>query len=133
MIKHAAIAALVPAVRLHQWRDREASVTLARLLCPGVLTLTLCGEVRAQGAAAPPPAGDSATLFRNVRIFDGKSGTLTAPSNVLVNGNVIARISTADFSVDPKLSVTVVAGGGRVLMPGLIDAHWHSIWLHPGC
>ena len=34
------------------------------------------------------------TLFQNVRIFDGKSATLSAPSNVLVRGNKIETIST---------------------------------------
>ena len=38
-------------------------------------------------------------LFENVRIFDGKSATLSAPSNVLVKGNVIERISTAPIAV----------------------------------
>ena len=40
-------------------------------------------------------AASADVLFENVRIFDGKgSTTLSAPSNVLVQGNVIARIST---------------------------------------
>jgi imidazolonepropionase-like amidohydrolase len=67
------------------------------------------------------------TLFQNVRIFDGKSATLSAPSNVLVKDNVIARISTAPINIDTGANVHVIAGNGRVLMPGLIDAHWHAI------
>ena len=43
-------------------------------------------------AAAQQPAPVSSTLFQNVRVFDGKSGRLTAPSSVLVRGNTIARI-----------------------------------------
>lgn len=70
----------------------------------------------------------SMTLFQNVRIFDGKSVTLSPASNVLVKGNVIERISTAAIPVDKTQSVTVIAGGGRVLMPGLIDAHWHAMF-----
>jgi imidazolonepropionase-like amidohydrolase len=65
-------------------------------------------------------------LFQNVRVFDGKSGTVSAPSNVLVIGQTIDRISTAPIAVDQKLSVTAIEGGGRTLMPGLIDAHWHA-------
>src|SRR4029077_12326499 len=30
------------------------------------------------------------------------------------------------ITVDANANVQVVAGNGRVLMPGLIDAHWHS-------
>jgi imidazolonepropionase-like amidohydrolase len=68
----------------------------------------------------------AATLFQNVRIFDGKSGTLTAPSNVLVRANKIDRISSPPVAVDRKADMRIVEGGGRTLMPGLIDAHWHT-------
>jgi imidazolonepropionase-like amidohydrolase len=64
-------------------------------------------------------------LFQNVRIFDGRSNSLSAPSNVLVKGGIIERISAASIAADP--GATVVAGGGRTLMPGLIDNHWHAM------
>jgi imidazolonepropionase-like amidohydrolase len=72
------------------------------------------------------PGGQGATLFQNVRIFDGKSAALSVPSDVLVRGNVIERISQTPIAVDANSDVRVIAAGGRVLMPGLIDAHWHS-------
>jgi imidazolonepropionase-like amidohydrolase len=68
----------------------------------------------------------AATLFQNVRIFDGKSGALSAPSNVLVRANKIERISSPPIAVDRKADMRIVEGGGRTLMPGLIDAHWHT-------
>ncbi|MET0866509.1 MAG: amidohydrolase family protein, partial [Pseudorhodoplanes sp.] len=77
------------------------------------------------GAQTPP----TQTLFNNVRIFDGKSATLSAPSQVLVTGNKIERISAAP--INPGPSTTVIAGGGRTLMPGLIDAHWHTMLVRP--
>ena len=70
----------------------------------------------------------STTLFQNVRIFDGKSGTVSAPSNVLVHGNTIEKISTAPIPVDRSANTQIIVGGGRVLMPGLIDAHWHAMF-----
>lgn len=70
------------------------------------------------------PISGGATLFQNVRIFDGKTAALSTPSDVLVRGNTIARISASPITVDPE--TTVIAAGGRVLMPGLIDAHWHA-------
>jgi len=73
--------------------------------------------------AQQPAAAPAQTLFQNVRIFDGRSAALSAPSNVLVKGNFIERISTAPIAAEQ--GVTVVAGGGRTLMPGLIDAHVH--------
>jgi len=71
----------------------------------------------------------AATLFQDVRIFDGKSDALTVPSNVLVKRNVIERISTAPIAAEA--GVTIIAGGGRTLMPGLIDNHWHSFLVRP--
>jgi imidazolonepropionase-like amidohydrolase len=65
-------------------------------------------------------------LFQNVRIFDGRSSALSAPSNVLVKGGTIERISVSPIAVDANANVRTIAAGGRVLMPGLIDAHWHA-------
>jgi imidazolonepropionase-like amidohydrolase len=66
-------------------------------------------------------------LFQNVRIFDGKSDTLSGPSNVLVRGNKIERISTAPIPTDRRAKTQIIEGSGRTLMPGLIDAHWHAM------
>ncbi len=71
----------------------------------------------------------STTLFQNVRIFDGKGTSLSAPSNVLVKGNIIERISTEPIAAGPD--ATTIAGNGRTLMPGLIDAHWHAMLIRP--
>jgi imidazolonepropionase-like amidohydrolase len=72
----------------------------------------------------PAPVSSGATLFQNVRIFDGRSSTLSAPSDVLVRNGAIERISTSPIAVDA--GVRTIAADGRVLMPGLIDAHWHA-------
>lgn len=64
-------------------------------------------------------------IIENVRIFDGTSDTLSAPSNVLVMGNVIEIISTAPIAAPTNASITRIEGGGRTLMPGLIDNHVH--------
>ena len=70
-------------------------------------------------------ASGNVTLFQNVRIFDGKTAKLSPPSNVLVRENKIERISLDPIAVDTNANVRVIPGNGRVLMPGLIDAHWH--------
>ncbi|WP_246317665.1 metal-dependent hydrolase family protein [Hyphomicrobium methylovorum] len=82
---------------------------------------------------ANPPAGETpaATLFENVRIFDGKSETLSPAMNVLVRGNTIETISKDPIEVEKGASTTVIAGDGRTLMPGLIDAHWHAMLIRP--
>jgi hypothetical protein len=70
---------------------------MSRRIFTAALSLAGVGldAVLAQNAA---PANTDATLFQNVRIFDGKSGTLSAPSSVLVRGNIIERISTTPLA-----------------------------------
>ncbi|MGZ3340992.1 MAG: amidohydrolase family protein [Reyranella sp.] len=94
-----------------------------RLFIIAAVLLILCAAASAQP--------ETTTLFQNVRVFDGKSGTVSPASNVLIKGNIIASVSTADIAVDPKASPTIIAGGGRVLMPGLIEAHWHAMMVAP--
>lgn len=78
---------------------------------------------------APPTGGAAVTDFRNVKVFDGRSDRLSVPSNVRVKGNRIERISTEALPDEP--GATVIEGGGRTLMPGLIDNHWHTMLVRP--
>jgi imidazolonepropionase-like amidohydrolase len=95
-----------------------------------VMLAALLVALPSPGEAQQESAVESgAILFRNVRIFDGKSPTLSAPSNVLVRSNKIERISTSPISFDP--GTQVIDGGGRTLMPGLIDVHWHAMLIRP--
>ncbi|MFP2905508.1 amidohydrolase family protein [Pyxidicoccus sp. 3LFB2] len=69
-----------------------------------------------------------AVLLQNVRIFDGRSAQLSPPSHVLVVGNKIHRISTGPIPVDSQHAPRTLQGGGRTLMPGMIDAHTHLMF-----
>jgi imidazolonepropionase-like amidohydrolase len=71
----------------------------------------------AQAAARP-------LLLANARIFDGRQGALREGSGVLVSGNVIETLVPASEIVT---DAEVIDCGGRVLMPGLIDSHWHAM------
>jgi imidazolonepropionase-like amidohydrolase len=67
------------------------------------------------------------TIFRNVRVFDGRNPTLTSPRDVIVRGKLIESVQTstgAPYDANDR----IIESDGRVLMPGLIDAHWHSIF-----
>lgn len=66
-----------------------------------------------------------ATLFRRVRVFDGMQDQVSSARDVLVRDGVVARISEEPVSEETQVQV-LDAGGTRVLMPGLIDAHWHA-------
>ena len=94
------------------------------------MTAVLClvAPALAQPQSAELPA---VTLFENVRIFDGKGNTLSASMNVLVRGNTIDKISQDPISTDRSATTKIIAGGGRTLMPGLIDMHWHTMLVRP--
>jgi imidazolonepropionase-like amidohydrolase len=77
--------------------------------------------VNAQAGATSP----TSVLIENVRIFDGKSPELSAPSNVLVVNNKIKTISQT--AIDLTSGTLRIKGDGRTLMPGLIDAHTHIV------
>ncbi len=90
------------------------------------MCLSLCMLV---GLTCAQESGDtnqySMIAIRNARIFDGVSERLSEPSTVLIRGNLIEKIGR-----EVKLSgdETIVDAGGRTLMPGLIDMHWHSAY-----
>ena len=95
------------------------------------LTATLTGMLLGLFLAVPAFAADKnampkpKTLFTNVNVFDGKNEKRIMNANVLIEGNLIKQVSTKKISAD---GATVINGGGRTLMPGLIDAHWHVLF-----
>ncbi|KAE9625559.1 metal-dependent hydrolase family protein [Parasedimentitalea maritima] len=88
----------------------------AVLTSAGITTAALAQEEPAQ------------TLFTNVNIFDGTSKTLMENASVLIEGNLIKTVSTGEISA---ADATVIDGGGRTLMPGLVEAHAHLMLMGP--
>jgi imidazolonepropionase-like amidohydrolase len=103
------------------WRVRIVALS-------ALLAFSLPNSIEADAAQQ---ASQPVVLFQNVRIFDGKHDELSPPSNVLVRGNHIETISTDPIPIDGSANVTTIDGGGRTLMPGLIDAHWHAMLARP--
>lgn len=60
-------------------------------------------------------------LIKNVKIFNGVDNKLT-PGNVLVEGNLIKSLGK---NISAGSDASVIDGGGRTLMPGMIDGHAH--------
>ncbi len=61
-------------------------------------------------------------LLRNATLFDSASGTLRAQTQILIEG---ARIAAVTQEAIPDEDRHVIALDGRVVLPGLIDAHVH--------
>lgn len=73
--------------------------------------------------AAVPVAAQDATsrvLFTNVRVFNGLDDRVI-DAEVLVEDNMIVEVGQIDAAANAR----IIDGGGRTLMPGLIDSHVH--------
>ncbi len=75
----------------------------------------IVSDVNAEGARQQ-------TLFTNVHVFDGVNADRIENASVLVVGNLIKIVSTDPFKAE---GATHIDGGGRTLMPGMIDGHAH--------
>ena len=67
------------------------TVALAVLAAATLVRPMLSAQAPAESAQAAMPT----VVFQDVRVFDGKADRLTGPTNVVVEGNVIRRISPA--------------------------------------
>ncbi len=64
------------------------------------------------------------TLFTRVFVYDpDQASGMTGPTNVLVDGQRIAQIGAA---ADVQADRVIYGGGHSLLIPGLINAHFHS-------
>lgn len=83
------------------------------------------GFQTSKAIAKQPAAPDRPVLLTNLRLFDGASGTVREGVNILVEGNQITALPSV---TEPIENARVIDCGGRLAMPGLIDAHWHSMF-----
>jgi imidazolonepropionase-like amidohydrolase len=83
----------------------------------------------AAGSGSTPARASAAPItrlaFTNARLFDGKSDALLEGLRVVVDGATIMAVEPSEVTLDAD--IRVIDCGGRVLMPGLIDAHWHAM------
>jgi len=99
--------------------DRKIRIRLTCALAAALAIVPFLASRAAESASQE-------VLFRDVRVFDGRSARLSAPTAVLVRGNRIAAIGVEATPSGP--AATIVDGGGRTLMPGLVDAHVHLMF-----
>jgi len=89
------------------------SLKLRNLAAALMVTVTATLPATAQDASGP-------ILFINVNVFDGVNEAVIENANVVVTGNLITAVSTEPLAV---AGGRVVDGGGRTMMPGMIDVH----------
>lgn len=76
------------------------------------------------GAAEHAQARQGVQLIRDVTVIDVERGEALPHRSVLIEGERITRITSADAGGTPP-DARVVDGRGLYLMPGLFDAHVH--------
>jgi imidazolonepropionase-like amidohydrolase len=73
---------------------------------------------------------DVPTLLTNARLIDGHGGEPVEDAAVRVEAKRITAVGkTADFGESPNGNLRTIDLGGKTLMPGLIEGHFHcSFW-----
>lgn len=106
---------------------RKVNADLSRrgFMSAGASSVALLGIAAYTPADAQTVDPKKVTLFTNVRLFDGLALNTREGMSVLVVDGMIAVVAQGPLSAPD--GATVIDGGGRTLMPGLIDAHWHTM------
>ncbi|XUO86180.1 amidohydrolase family protein [Halomonas sp. KM072] len=74
-------------------------------------------------ASAQPRTANGPLLLTHLQLFDGSGSALQRDAAVRVEEGRIRAILPADAAAE---GAEVIDCGGRTLMPGLIDVHWHT-------
>jgi imidazolonepropionase-like amidohydrolase len=58
----------------------------------------------------------------NARLFDSAAGALRPHTTIVIEGERVAAVTQEPWQVE---DATIIDAAGRVVLPGLIDAHVH--------
>src|SRR5580693_1081846 len=106
--------------------------TTLALALAATLAFLSSPQLHAQ-ATQPPRQPQSAPtthpiVLHAARLLDVESGRITAPGEILIQGDAIKEVSAR---VTRPAGAEILDLGDTTLLPGLIDAHVH-LFLHPG-
>lgn len=106
---------------------QRVTADMSRRLFMGGVAATLAPFAVAQtagGASVPSKDATPPVLLTNLRLFDGSGKPVRNGLQVLVQGNSIAALPAAGERVE---GAQVIDCQGKLVMPGLIDTHWHTM------
>ena len=91
-----------------------------------MLAVLLCGLVQAPNAGAPPAAAGKLIALVGGTLIDGFGGAPVAHSVVLIEGERIKAVGTAD-TVKIPADAEKISTEGMSVLPGLWDMHVHTM------
>lgn len=108
---------------LHQ----RVMADMSRRMFMGGVAATLAPFAVAQAAgedARQPKQAERPLLLTNLRLFDGSGKAVRSGVQVLVQGKLISALPPTAEKVE---GAQVIDCQGKLVMPGLIDTHWHTM------
>lgn len=108
--------------------SRRISADLSRrgFIAGVTASIASLGLPRSAGAQLTSAQPSGPILFSNFRLFDGKSSSLRDGLRLLIEDNLVKAVAEGNPAAPD--GARVIDCGGRVIMPGLIDAHWHALF-----
>ena len=101
-----------------------ADLTRRQFLGGSAAVMALFAGLRTPSViGAQPRDNGQSFLLTNLRLFDGSGAPLRDDVSIRVDAGRIQEILPAQAETG---EVEHIDCGGRVVMPGLIDAHWHA-------
>lgn len=110
--------------RMNRELSRRGFLAGAGMSAAALATLGFPARASAQSR---PDTTVQPIILRNLRLFDGKSSTLRDGVSLLIEGNLISDVVSG--TPDSPEGARVIDCGGQTVMPGLIDAHWHTMFV----
>ncbi|WP_249979186.1 metal-dependent hydrolase family protein [Vreelandella olivaria] len=101
-----------------------AGITRRQLMGGAAAVMALFAGLHAPAAISTQPRRqDGPLLLTNLTLFDGSGAPLREGVTIRIDEDRIQSIGTSD--AEPE-GAEIIDCGGRTVMPGLIDAHWHT-------
>lgn len=122
LVREGGCGCCTPAIRA---ASRRLEALSRRGFLAGVGAAAVTGALT-RPSLAQTSGGPSKILFREARLFDGKGDGVKGGVQVLVEGGRIADVDLTNAPAPADAKVIGCRNG--VIMPGLIDMHWHTIF-----